>query len=184
MNYLVRWTFIVMALTAAALLVATLAAWPRSFRRADAVSWSHGDRAYGVHSECGTVTFGRGVAITKGEFDGSAGWNHSTEESSAKWSAIAYESSPWRFRGFAFHQRDIPSRLGTGVGFVVQCATIPFWAVALFWSGACLLCSVPEIRRCRIKRRLKIGRCPVCGYDRRATPDRCPECGDQKVGRP
>jgi hypothetical protein len=36
-------------------------------------------------------------------------------------------------------------------------------------------------RHKRERARLRIGRCPTCGYDLRASPERCPECGMQIV---
>ena len=48
------------------------------------------------------------------------------------------------------------------------------------WLLAGLFLVLPVVwyhRRRRLRRRVRTGACPGCGYDLRATPDRCPECG-------
>jgi hypothetical protein len=51
---------------------------------------------------------------------------------------------------------------------------IPLWLPLLLTA---LLPSVWIRNRHRRLRRLRLARCPTCGYDLRATPGRCPECG-------
>jgi hypothetical protein len=51
---------------------------------------------------------------------------------------------------------------------------IPHWFLALLFAA------MPAVRLrsiIRDRRRLRAGRCRICGYDLRASPDRCPECG-------
>ncbi|HVT88443.1 MAG TPA: hypothetical protein VHD56_06290 [Tepidisphaeraceae bacterium] len=51
---------------------------------------------------------------------------------------------------------------------------IPDWFFALIFS---VIPAVWLMGALQVRRRIKSGRCPICGYDLRATPDRCPECG-------
>lgn len=56
--------------------------------------------------------------------------------------------------------------------------TVPYWslfAVTSAWPAWSALAWLR--RRVLARRRRRLGRCPVCGYDLRATPGRCPECG-------
>lgn len=55
--------------------------------------------------------------------------------------------------------------------------SVPLWLVAALCG---ILPAVWLLKFWRARRRaarIRVGRCPVCGYDVRATPVRCPECG-------
>jgi hypothetical protein len=52
--------------------------------------------------------------------------------------------------------------------------TVPGWFPVLMLG---LPSTLWLFRRFRRHRRVRAGRCLVCGYDLRATPDKCPECG-------
>jgi hypothetical protein len=57
---------------------------------------------------------------------------------------------------------------------------IPLWLVML----PCAVAPIARLRAIiRIRRRVKRGLCPRCGYDLRATPGECPECGMGKSVR-
>ena len=55
-----------------------------------------------------------------------------------------------------------------------QLGRLPYWLIILLLF---LPTSRQVVRRLRLHRRAKQGRCLCCGYDLRATPQRCPECG-------
>jgi hypothetical protein len=52
--------------------------------------------------------------------------------------------------------------------------SLPYWMIAVI-LGATPASWLWGFRR--VRRRIRAGLCPTCGYDLRATPERCPECG-------
>src|SRR5688500_9966483 len=79
----------------------------------------------------------------------------------------------WYGRAGPFEALLSNGRSSTGDRYVVNCAVVPLWAVAL----ASLPLPIVRIARWRRRRgRQRGGLCPACGYDLRATPGRCPEC--------
>jgi hypothetical protein len=57
------------------------------------------------------------------------------------------------------------------------------WTLALpYWLliAVAAICPMIWVRRMlRLRRRLRRGQCPQCGYDLQATPNKCPECGQE-----
>jgi hypothetical protein len=82
--------------------------------------------------------------------------------------------------GFPFYhcRNDIDGYVATFWGL-----QLPVWPVAVVSSLPGLVNIAARIRGKLHRRRVKVGLCPICGYDLRATPDRCPECGTVP-GRP
>lgn len=74
--------------------------------------------------------------------------------------------------GFAFEAESSP---GGGNGQYTVC--IPLWFVFILGLLTVLLASRGIRRRARRRSRLRVGRCPECGYDLRASAGTCPECG-------
>ena len=52
---------------------------------------------------------------------------------------------------------------------------VPWWVLTLTSSA---LAAVGVTQAYTKRRRIRLGRCRLCGYDLRATPGACPECGD------
>ena len=73
-----------------------------------------------------------------------------------------------------------PSRtvVATPSAPALVCVRISWWLPMLLTAvlPAARLLGV-SLRRLRLRRRLRAGLCPACGYDLRASPRRCPECG-------
>ncbi len=111
-----------------------------------------------------------------------------------KWNFI--EDKAWSFEQgvgvVEFPKATFPNHLGFGVQDLSRAGTrkhagayvignesfhlvwIPYW---LLFVLSAVLPAIWATKRWRRARRLRHGKCAVCGYDLRATPDRCPECG-------
>ncbi len=134
----------------AALLIATVILWVRSYWR-----YSEVGQPFSLSSDSWSVA----------SWSGEIRLRHYPNPQS-KWGP-EYESRRWGI--YVYAGNDIR---GAGSGFYCHEWRIAYWFVAVF-----LLLLPATFAAHRIFRRAEIGRCACCGYDLRATPDQCPECG-------
>jgi len=130
------------------LCLATTAAWPYSYWRADGFGLCTGPRHYYfIATNAGALTVG--MRDSYGEQRGVTWYHNPTENDRGIYSLL----------GFQFIL--LPRGMVLG---------IPIWLCAFLFAYLALRC----FRRLPIP---IPGYCPNCGYDLRATPARCPECG-------
>jgi len=163
------------AVLSALLLLATIAAWVRSYFVSDAATWTSQKAmilgaGWGagkidlVSARCDTSAFVEtpdSLAMQKPK----AGWEfqHTRPPNLDDWTLVPPEHEV-RFLGAEI-------RSGKVLFFYVRDVTVPIWMlVVVFGIG-------PLAWLVRRWRRRGPGFCAGCGYDLRATPGRCPECG-------
>ena len=111
---------------------------------------------------------------------------HNKSPATPEWHAD-HTSTPISMGQQALAATGRPQRFYERLGFYfISGATSPQWMGRLSLIGAplwflLLVFSAPPVlwlrNHLQARRALRVGHCPVCGYDLRTTPDRCPECG-------
>ena len=173
MSRLLRHTLNGLTLLSAALCVAAVVLWVRSYRAEHSFAWGEWPGPQG------------GVLVNRGalwffEFCPSdipmtlapAGYTISPTTRTPE----GYGGAHRRVAGCRVIDGRIP---GGGLpGITWHIVIVPCWLPCLLAGVLPALRGVPAGRRWKQRRRRRrLGRCPRCGYDLRATPGRCPECG-------
>ena len=166
-----RCLFITFACLSLLLCAATVAAWVRSYRVAENVSWRQGRGAAGFGASRGQLSFWRAVPDGPDLFvdstyaAGGGAWQPFDPERLSRPGIEQYA----RWGGFGFWA-------GRSLGAQRQYLFVPCWAVALVTSLAPLRWWRSGRRRRRERR--PRGMCPDCGYDLTGNESGvCPECG-------
>lgn len=181
----------------AALLVVWLAAsalWGRSLWRVDAVGYTGAESA-DRRQRGGYASSGAGLL--------SGQWWHreNPPRGSRPTDGFGFTSWPLRgssnllsgrgFLGFdyrcetfsvAWPNSDGSPPAGPVPQAVARTLTVPWWAVWVAATAACMPGARRRWRTGRARRRQRAGLCPACGYDVRCNTDRCPECGTAITG--
>ena len=146
----------------AALCIAILVLWVRSYRGCDVFLQERGPRdRLTLSSEFGLLVF------------------------EVEWPQPATIQPGW-----SYFQNPLPRRFGVGrrnlgfaayVGAARHYLLLPpteLWGISIpHWFAFLLTATPPALWFARRAQRRRPGTCPECGYDLRASPDRCPECG-------
>jgi hypothetical protein len=170
------------AALSAVFLLASIAAWVRSYFICDQLIWtSQKPVMLGVAYGRGTIDFVRAtfepsifvetddsLALEKPK----AGWElkHSKPDDRDTWGFVPPQHE--------MHLLGAKYRSGNVLFAYAQDLSLPMWILVLLFG------ILPTLWVFRRRRRRQPGRCPVCGYDMRATPQRCPECGTMPPANP
>jgi hypothetical protein len=157
------------------LLLASLAAWIRSYFVCDQLVWtSKTPVTLAMSYEKGRIDFVRGTfepsvfVETKGP--------RAVEKPKAGWEVIhvnPYESHAWQVAPpeHEMHLLGAKYRSGNILFAYIQNISLPLWMLVVVFGVW------PTVWLVQQRRRRRSGYCQGCGYDIRATPQRCPECG-------
>jgi hypothetical protein len=179
------------------LCVAVCVVWVRSYRVLERVVYAtqrveEGEERTVIYDRYWQLVSGAG-AVAYADTTGVRSWDH-------LWPLIArrkprfqpgltYQADPnprhpiptgtrslvWR-AGFRAHNPRMGA--GDGAGHVAQDAyAVPYWFLASVTAVIPAASVHSWYGRIRVRRRIRAGLCPRCGYDLRASPERCPECG-------
>ena len=156
------------------LFAAVAVMWVRSYRQADIVFHSKGDRTISASLRKGRLllhTTGRDPAPLW-SFRGEGEWRHIGQPVRPTTLIIDDSSSGGRrFLGFGYARMRVdpgPPALHWAV------VGIPCWFIALILA---IPPSTHLLRARRRRNRARTGHCPTCSYDLRASTGRGPECG-------
>jgi hypothetical protein len=158
---------------------AVCALWVRSYRQTDSLSWVTAAGFGAIDTANGYF----GAQVNRGDTAG-----YTPDEYGPYYQrmslytpyhmAVAYGPQQpgdtfvsWELGDAGWYTVRNGNRMRTGTG------VMPIWWVVLATALMPLTWTTMRWRQYRRKRRTRVGRCAVCGYDLRATPDRCPECG-------
>ena len=148
------------------LLCAVTVLWVRSYSVCDMVSCSSGKSFMSVHSARGRIYFQTYPDNPLKTFPDE--WGH---QSSSVDSFVNTVSSDGGVLGFDH------AVINMGIfesSWRERWTAIPYYALFLLWA---ILPARTALGWRRLRKRVRRGLCPACGYDLRASPERCPECG-------
>ena len=167
------------ATLSAVFLLASIAAWVRSYFVSDQLTWtSQKPVIFAVAYGKGTIDFVRAtfdpsvfvetpdsLAVEKPK----AGWElkHGKPDDRDAWSFVPPQHE--------MHLLGAKYRSGTVLFAYAQDLSLPMWMPVLLFG------MWPAVWALRRRRHRGPGYCPSCGYDMRATPQRCPECGTEPI---
>jgi hypothetical protein len=176
------------------LCVATAVLWVRSWRAGDYVACQgihapgvRGERSLIIASSAGRLHVRRlrvhlpaFTAEELAEFNQHAGVG--AEPSGFQWRFGVRRPVPHGFLGFHLDRTDEPQQYRFAGGHQKGRReefnlTVPHWLLVVLSAAMPARAAVTGRRRRILARRLRLGRCLLCGYDLRATPGTCPECG-------
>ena len=169
---LIRYTLVGLTVLSAALCVAAVVLWVRSYWWYDQGYVTAGARRLGLQSGSGNV------AVVWHRADPSRppyGWD--TGRGWGPYTGRGYE--PYRAFWASGARR---TGLHMAVVSVGSASSEPVRSLVAWYGFVALPLAAPTLVRifvhARNRRRVsRSGLCPACGYDLRATPERCPECG-------
>ena len=161
----------------AALFVATIALWVRSFVVSDQLT-----REAGPNNITARASRGR-VWVFRWSMESPGGKPSQWSYASDRPALIRDGRDPWVERYWSTPALTFRGGRSPSIGAAYWDVIVPLWLPAILFAVAPAWWVTRERTRRRRRRRERAGLCTRCGYDLRASPEICPECGAAGLGR-